>query len=100
MPFAASDDARLLMIFVGPGLAFGVIIGGALYFGGWLRPRRVPAWIVVATLGHFAAALCVTALTWRSQAALPLKEEPAILVAAALAGGWAGACLPLSIVSS
>jgi hypothetical protein len=31
MPFAASDDARLLMIFVGPGLAFGVIIGGALY---------------------------------------------------------------------
>ena len=69
IPITPPDNFGLLLIFVLPGLAFGVIIGPALCCGGWLRPGRVPVWVVLATLGHFAAALCVTALTWRLQAA-------------------------------
>ena len=93
IPFAPSSNASLPVIFVAPGLAFGVIIGAALYVGGWLRPQRAPAWIVVATLGHFAAALCVAALTWRLQALLPLTEQSAIFIAAALAGLLGGGML-------
>jgi hypothetical protein len=51
---------------------------------------------VFATLGHFAAALCVTALTWRLQAALPLKEQPAILIAAGLGGAIGGGMLAVA----
>jgi hypothetical protein len=87
------DNFGLLLIFVLPGLAFGVIIGPALCCGGWLRPGRVPVWVVLATLGHFAAALCVTALTWRLQAALLLSEQSAILIAATLAGTLGGGIL-------
>lgn len=96
IPFSPSDDLRLFVLFVLPGLIFGVIIGPALAYGGWLRRTRVPAWVVFATLGHFAAALCVTALTWRLQAALPLKEESAILIAAALGGGLGGGMLAVA----
>ena len=93
VPFRPSDDLRLLSLFVLPGFVFGAIVGPALAYGQWLSPARVPVWILSATLGHFAAALCVTALTWRLQAALPLKEEPAILVAATLAGALGGGML-------
>src|SRR5690349_12920885 len=93
LPFSPSDDLRLFALFVLPGLAFGAIIGPALAYGGWLRRTRIPAWIVVATLGHFVAALCVTALTWRLQAALPLTEQSAIAIAAALGGAVGGGTL-------
>ncbi|MBO0716427.1 MAG: hypothetical protein J2P55_03700, partial [Rhizobiales bacterium] len=89
IPFAPPNDFGLLAMFVLPGFAFGATIGFALAYFGWLSPGRVLAWVVFATLGHFAAALCVTALTWRLQA-LPLKEESAILIAAALGGGLGG----------
>ncbi len=93
IPFRPPDDFRLLLIFVLPGLVFGAFVGSALCYGGWLRPRRVPGWVLFSTAGHFAAALCVTALTWRLQAALPLKEQPAILIAAALGGALGGGIL-------
>ena len=93
VPFRPSDDLRLLGLFVLPGLIFGAIIGPALAYGGWLRPWRVPAWILFATLGHFAAVLCVTGLTWRLQAALPLTEQSAIAIAAALGGALGGGIL-------
>jgi hypothetical protein len=93
IPFAPSDDSRLIALFVLPGFVFGAIVGPALAYHQWLPPARVPAWILSATLGHFAAALCVTALTWRLQAALPLKEQSAILLAAALGGALGGGTL-------
>ena len=96
IPFAPPNDFGLLAMFVLPGFAFGVIIGLALAYFGWLSPVRVLAWVVFATLGHFAAALCVTALTWRLQAALPLKDESAILIAAALGGGLGGGMLAVA----
>ena len=93
IPFAPPSDFDLLAMFVVPGFAFGVVIGLALAFYGWLSPRRVLTWVVVATLGHLAAALCVTAMTWRLQAALPLKEQSAILIASVLGGGLGGGML-------
>lgn len=93
IPFSPANDFRLLVLFVLPGLTFGAIIGPAFSYGGWLRPTRVPAWIVFATLGHFAAGLCVTGLTWRLQAVLPLREGSAILIAAALGGALGGGIL-------
>jgi hypothetical protein len=86
IPFTPPGDFGLAAIFLVPGLVFGVIIGSALYLGGWLRPWRVPAWILFATLGHFAAVVCVTGHTWRLQAALPLTEQSAIAIASALGG--------------
>lgn len=93
IPFPASDDLRLSALFVLPGFVFGAVVGPALAFCGYMRRTRIAAWLISATLGHFAAALCVTALTWRLQAALPLKEEPAILIAAALGGALGGGIL-------
>jgi hypothetical protein len=92
LPFAPPDDSRLAALFIAPGLAFGVIVGTALGYGGWLRPLLVPAWAVVA-LGHFAAALCVTALAWRLSDAFALQEQSAIAIAAALAGALGGGIL-------
>ena len=80
-------------IFFWLGLVFGLIIAPALAYCGWLTPKRVLLWVVFAMLGHFAAAMCVTALTWRFQAALPITEESAVLIAAALAGTLAGGML-------
>jgi hypothetical protein len=96
IPFAPPNDFGLLAMFVLPGFAFGAIIGLALAYDGWLSAKRVLAWVVFATLGHFVAALCVTALTWRLQAALPLRELPAILIAAALGGGLGGGILAVA----
>jgi hypothetical protein len=93
IPFAPSNDFALLVMFVLPGFAFGIVIGCALAYHGWLSRKRVFVWVVFATLGHFVAALCVTALTWRLQAALPLKEQSAILIAAGLGGVMGGGIL-------
>jgi hypothetical protein len=92
-PFIPLGDFGLLLIFFLPGLVFGLIIGPALTYGGWLTPARVAAWVVFATLGHFAAVLCVMGLTWRLEAALPIKGETAILSAATLAGTLGGGIL-------
>jgi hypothetical protein len=91
--YSPPDSLRLLLIFFLPGLVFGLIIGPALAFRGWLTPKRVPIWVVFAMLGHFAAAMCCTALTWRFEAALPITEESAALIAAALAGTLGGGVL-------
>jgi hypothetical protein len=91
--FAPPGDVALLLIFFLPGLAFGLIVGSTLVYGGWLASKRLPAWIVFATLGHFAAALCIMALTWRLEAALPITEGSATLIAAAAAGTTGGALL-------
>jgi hypothetical protein len=93
IPFTPPGDFGLAAIFLVPGLVYGVIIGSALYLGGWLRPWRVPAWILFATLGHVVAVVCVTGLTWRLQAALPLTEQSAIAIAAALGGALGGGIL-------
>jgi hypothetical protein len=93
IPFTPPDNIGLLLIFVLPGLAFGLTIGPSLAYGGWLLPKHIFVWIIFATLGHFVAAICVTALTWRLQAALPLSETSAIAIAATLAGALGGGIL-------
>jgi hypothetical protein len=54
-----NDLARAYMPKANPGAiksaARRVIVGPVLCYGGWLRLRLVPAWAVVATLGHLAA---------------------------------------------
>ena len=90
---APTSDFALLVMFVLPGFVFGVVIGSALAYDGLLSPKRIPVWVVFATLGHFAAALCVTAMTWRLKAALPLKEQAAIFIAAGLGGAIGGGIL-------
>lgn len=93
IPFTPPGDFGLLLIFVLPGLVFGMIVGFALARGGWLLPKYIPVWITFATLGHFIAAVCVTGLTWRLRAALPISETSAITIAAALAGALGGGVL-------
>jgi hypothetical protein len=93
IPFTPPDNFGLLLIFVLPGLVFGLIIGPSLAYGGWLLPKYILVWIIFTTVGHFVAALCVTALTWRLEAALPLSELSAIAIAAALAGALGGGIL-------
>lgn len=91
--FAPPADFGLLMIFVWPGLAFGLIIGPALSHGGWLPPRRVLPFVFFATLGHFVAVLCLLVLTRSLEAALPVGEDVAMLIAAAVAGALGGGIL-------
>lgn len=93
IPFAPPNDFGLLAMFLLPGFVFGVVVGLALTYFRWLSAKRVPAWVVFATLGHFAAALCVTGMTWRLQAALPLKEQSAIMIASAFGGAVGGGML-------
>lgn len=100
IPFAPPNDFGLLAMFLLPGFVFGVVVGLALTYFRWLSAKRVPVWVVFATLGHFAAALCVTGMTWRLQAALPLKEQSAIMMRRPLAEQSVAACSPPRIDSS
>jgi hypothetical protein len=93
IPFTPPGDFGLLLIFFLPGLVFGLIIGSALAYGGWLRIARIVPWMVAATLGHFIAALCVTAMTWRLREAFSITDESATLIAATLAGTLGGGIL-------
>jgi hypothetical protein len=91
--FTPPADFGLLMIFVWPGFAFGLIIGPALSYSGRLLPRRVLPFVFFATLGHFAAVLCLLMLARSSEAALPIGEDVAMLFAAAVAGALGGGIL-------
>jgi hypothetical protein len=41
IPFTPPDNFGLLLIFVLPGLVFGLIIGPSLAYGGWLLPKYI-----------------------------------------------------------
>jgi hypothetical protein len=52
---SVGNDATLLTFYCAPGLAFGIVIGGALAQGGLLRGVRLPLYLAASGLSNAAA---------------------------------------------